>query len=58
MVMETGQLSSESLAKEVCLHPGAFHEDFLIVEYLQDSLFSNVSFMNTLKKINFYKQSR
>lgn len=34
IVVETGQLSSEGLAEEVCFDPGAFHQDFLIVEHL------------------------
>lgn len=37
IVVETGQLSPEGLAEEVCFHPGTLHQDFLIVEHLQPS---------------------
>lgn len=35
IVVETGQLSPEGLAEEVCFHPGTFHQDLLVVEYLR-----------------------
>lgn len=36
IVVETGQLSPEGLAEEVCFHPRALHQDFLIVEHLEE----------------------
>lgn len=33
-VIETAELSPKSLTEEVCFNPGAFHQDFLIVEDL------------------------
>lgn len=35
IVVETGQLSPEGLAEEVRFHPGAFHQDLLVVEHLE-----------------------
>lgn len=36
IVVKTGQLSPEGLAEEVCFHPGTLHQDFLIVEHLEE----------------------
>lgn len=36
VMVETGQLGAEGLAEKVCLHPGAFHKDLLIVEDLEE----------------------
>ncbi len=36
IVVETGKLSPEGLAEEVCLHPGTLHQDFLIMEHLEE----------------------
>lgn len=36
IVVETGQLSPKGLAEEVSLNPGTLHQDFLIVEHLEE----------------------
>jgi len=37
VVVEGGQLGSQRLAEEVCLHPGALHQHLLIVEHLHNT---------------------
>lgn len=37
VVDDTGKLSAQSLAEKVGLHPGAFHQDLLVMKHLQEN---------------------
>lgn len=36
ILVETGQVSPQGLAEEVGFYPGTLHQDFLIVEHLEE----------------------